>query len=251
MTERFVMTREVLVDGGHSPHLQEAVEAGIVTPTPEDEREASRVRHLAAHPGHEDLFVFGFGSLMWNPACHVAGYHRALVRGWHRRFNLWTHIGRGNADFPGLALGLEPGGSVRGMALRIEAEKIESETRILWRREMLAGAYVPVWVRAELDGRVVPAVSFAINRAYVRYGNRIPFAVQARHIGCAEGPLGPCIEYLENTVSVLDSIGQTRGAMHDLLKVARQVRQRFHLECRRDQNMCEDASSERSERQHD
>ena len=237
MTERFVITREVLAHGGLSPHFQEAVDAGIVTLTPEDEREASRARHLAAHPDHEDLYVFGFGSLMWNPACRVAEYHRALVRGWHRRFNLWTHMGRGSADFPGLALGLEPGGSVRGMALRIEAERIESETRILWRREMLAGAYVPVWVSAKLDDRVVPAVSFAINRAYVRYGNRIPFSVQARHIGCAEGPLGPCIEYLENTVSVLDSIGQTGGAMHDLLEAARQMRQSFHLECRQDQHV--------------
>lgn len=224
MKDRFVITREALVGGALSPHLEDAVEAGLVSVTPENEREADRARHLACHPDHEDLFVFGFGSLMWNPALDVTGCHPARVRGWHRRFNLWTHIGRGTDEFPGLTLGLEAGGSVWGMALRIEAAKIESETRILWRREMLAGAYVPLWVRAELRDKVVPAVSFAINRAYPRYGHRVPFAVQARHIGRAEGPLGPCLDYLENTVSVLDSIGQTRGPMHDLLQAARKER---------------------------
>ena len=224
MTGRFVITRDALEHGGFSPHLQEAVDSGLVAVTPEDEREAGRLKHLSSHPGHEDLYVFGFGSLMWNPACDVAGCHPALVRGWHRRFNLWTHIGRGTADFPGLALGLEPGGSCRGMALRIEAPKVESETRVLWRREMLAGAYVPIWVRATLADRVVRAVSFAINRDYSRYGHRIPFAVQARHIGCAEGPLGPCIDYLENTVGSLEAMGRTRGPMHDLLVAARRER---------------------------
>ena len=224
MSDRFAITREVLMDERFSPPMQEAVDRGLVTPTPEDERERNRRDHLAIHPRSEDLYVFGFGSLMWNPAFEVAGWHPALVRGWCRRFNLWTHTGRGTAEFPGLTLGLEPGGSVRGMALRIRASEIDSETRLLWRREMFAGAYRPIWVSADLGDRTVPATSFAINRAYKRYGHAIPLAVQARHIALAEGPLGPCIDYLENTVSVLDTIGQTTGAMHTLLAAARKLR---------------------------
>ena len=224
MSERFAITREVLMDERFSPPMQEAVDQGLVTPTPEDERERNRRDHLAGHPRSEDLYVFGFGSLMWNPAFEVAGWHPAHVRGWHRRFNMWTHTGRGTADFPGLTLGLEPGGSVRGMALRIRAAEIDSETRLLWRREMFAGAYRPIWVNADLGDRTVPATSFAINRAYKRYGHAIPLAVQARHIALAEGPLGPCIDYLENTVRVLDTIGQTTGAMHTLAAAARKLR---------------------------
>ncbi len=224
MSERFAITREVLMDERFSPPMQEAVDQGLVTPTPEDERERNRRDHLAGHPQSEDLYVFGFGSLMWNPAFEVAGWHPAHVRGWHRRFNMWTHTGRGTADFPGLTLGLESGGSVKGMALRIRAAEIESETRLLWRREMFAGAYRPIWVNADLGDRTVPATSFAINRAYKRYGHAIPLAVQARHIALAEGPLGPCIDYLENTVRVLDTIGQTTGAMHTLLAAARKLR---------------------------
>ena len=224
MSERFEITRETLMDERVSPAMQKAVDQGLVTPTPEDEREQNRRDHLRRHPRSEDLHVFGFGSLMWNPAFEVAGSHPALVRGWHRRFNLWLSIGRGTPDFPGLSLGLEPGGSVRGIALRIAAGKIDSETRLLWRREMFAGAYRPIWVMADLGDRTVPAASFAIDRSYGRYGANIPLAVQARHIALAEGPLGPCIEYLENTVRVLDTIGQTSGAMHTLLDAARELR---------------------------
>ncbi|MDE0047766.1 MAG: gamma-glutamylcyclotransferase [bacterium] len=212
------------MDDRVSPPMQKAVEQGLVTPTPEDEREQNRRDHLRRHPPSDDLYVFGFGSLMWNPAFEVAGSHPALVRGWHRRFSLWLAIGRGTPDFPGLSLGLEPGGSVRGIALRIAAERIDSETRLLWRREMFAGAYRPIWVMADLGDRVVSATSFAINRAYERYGHAIPLDVQARHIALAEGPLGPCIDYLENTVRILDAIGQTSGTMHTLLDAALQIR---------------------------
>ena len=91
---------------------------------------------------------------------------------------------------------------------------------------MIAGAYIPIWVQADLGNRTVPAVSFAINPDYYRYGHRVPFNVQAHHIGCAEGPLGPCIEYLENTVTVLETMGLRRGPMHDLLKAAQKERRK-------------------------
>ncbi len=228
MSERFDLSREALASGELSPHLQAAHAAGLIRLLPDDEREANRRATLAGHPAGEDLHVFGFGSLMWNPACDVAESVPALVRGWSRRFNLWLHLGRGTAKFPGLSLGLEPGGSCRGLALRIEAAKIESETRLIWRREMLAGAYIPIWVGADLGGRTAPAISFAINPDYFRYARRVPFDVQARHIGRAEGPLGPCIEYLERTVETLERVGRRRGPMHDLLKAAREERRR-HL----------------------
>ena len=221
MSERFAITRQTLMEGRPSPAMQEAVDQGLVTPMPEEEREQSRWHHFRRHPRSEDLHVFAFGSLMWNPALEIAGRYPAHVKGWHRQFNLWTHTGRGTPEFPGLVLGLEPGGSVKGLALRIRAAAIETETRLLWRREMFAGAYRPIWVRADLGDRTVSAASFAVNCAYKRYGHAVPFAVQARHIGLAEGPLGPCIDYLENTVRILDSIGQTASAMHTLLAAAR------------------------------
>lgn len=229
MTQRFVLNREALASGQLSAHLQDAREKGLFTPLSDEERETNRLRTLESHPVGADLWVFGFGSLMWNPACHVEEMRSALVRGWHRRFNLWTPLGRGTQELPGVMLGLEPGGSCRGMVLRIAADKVDEETRLIWRREMLAGAYIPTWVKAELeDGTTVPAVTFAINPAYERYAGRLPFDVTVDHLGRAEGPMGACIEYLEKTVASLEEIGMRRGPMHDLLRAARRVRAR-HL----------------------
>ncbi len=229
MSQRFVISRETLASGELSPHLQAAQDAGVITLMSDEEREANRRAVLARHPAGADLWVFGFGSLMWNPACHVAEVRPARVNGWHRRFCLWTLLGRGSPDLPGVTLGLEPGGSCRGMALRIEAGRIAEETALIWRREMIAGAYRPILVTARLVDGPVPAISFAINPGYERYAGRVDPAILAHHLGCAEGPLGPCIEYLEKTVEVLDAIGQRRGPMHDLLALAHAA-QRTHRE---------------------
>jgi len=224
MTERFVLDRDLLASGRLSPHLQDAQDRGLIRLWTDEEREANRRAVLARHRESEDLFVFGFGSLMWNPACHVEESIPALVRGWHRRFNLWTHLGRGTAELPGLMLGLERGGSCRGLALRLAAHQADAETRLIWRREMLSGAYIPTWVAADLGGHRVPAITFAINPAYERYAGRLPVEVMVRHLGCAEGPMGPCLEYLERTVAALEAIGVRRGPMHDLMHAARRVR---------------------------
>ncbi len=222
--QRFELSREVLESGELSPHLKAAEDAGYIKILPEELREEQRRSFLADHPRDADLYIFGFGSLMWNPACRFAEILPARVRGWRRRFNLWTHLGRGTGDLPGLVLGLERGGSCLGSAIRIEAPLVESESRIIWRREMLANAYIPVWVRAELPEGTVWSVSFAINSAYERYADNVPFEIQARHIGCAEGPLGTSIEYLERTVEVLVAHGQKEGEMHRLLDAARKFR---------------------------
>lgn len=227
MSEKFTISRDLLASGQLSPHLQAAQDSGQIVLWSDEQREANRRATLADHPAGEDLYVFGFGSLMWNPACHVKEAIPALVRGWHRRFNLWTPLGRGTPDLPGVMLGLERGGSCRGMVLRIAADKIDEETSIIWRREMLAGAYIPTWVTADLGDRAERSVTFVINPAYERYAGRLEQEVLIHHLARAEGPMGACIEYLEKTVDSLDTIGHRRGPMHDLLREARQARRAY------------------------
>ena len=227
MSEKFVISRDLLASGQLSPHLQAAQDSGQIVLWSDAQREANRRVTLARHPAGEDLYIFGFGSLMWNPACHVKEAVPALVRGWHRRFNLWTPLGRGTPDLPGVMLGLERGGSCRGLALCIAADKVEEETCIIWRREMLAGAYIPTWVTADLGEHEVQAITFVINPTYERYAGRLEKKVLVHHLSRAEGPMGACIEYLERTVRALDAIGHRRGPMHDLLREARQARRSF------------------------
>jgi cation transport protein ChaC len=179
-------------------------------------REAARRETLAAHPHGEDLLVFGYGSLMWNPAVHHAERIPALLHGYHRKFCLWTPLGRGTPEQPGLMLALVPGGRCRGMAIRIAAEMIDSETEILWRREMLSGAYQARWVQVDTGAGHRRAITFVVNRKHPRYGGDIAPDEAVRAIACAEGRLGRCRDYLHNLVVHLDELGFADGPMHRL-----------------------------------
>ena len=89
--------------------IQRACDDGLITLMGDDERDATRHELLKSVTPGEPVWVFGYGSLMWNPDFPVAETRAALVRGWHRRFCLWTVLGRGTPERPGLMLGLEPG----------------------------------------------------------------------------------------------------------------------------------------------
>jgi hypothetical protein len=113
----------------------------------EAEIRASLDAMLRAPDPPRAIWVFAYGSLMWNPAFEFVEQRVGLVHGFHRRFCLWTHLGRGSPGAPGLMLALEPGGSCRGVVYRIAADAVATELEIIWRREMLSTSYVPRWVR--------------------------------------------------------------------------------------------------------
>jgi cation transport protein ChaC len=163
---------------------------------------------LAEAPGG-DVWVFADGSLIWNPCIHVAEMKRARLNGFHRRFCLWTHLGRGSPDCPGLMLGLMPGGACVGVALRVERAIAAAEFEILFRREMVSGSYDPRWVTVQIEGvkKPVKALCFLMNRAHERYAGRLTDAAVADAIAKAAGPLGACREYLDHTVAALEALG--------------------------------------------
>lgn len=174
----------------------------------DEEHRASIAATLAKRPdGAGDVWVFGYGSLIWNPTIHTVERRRAEVRGYHRRFCLWTHLGRGTMDCPGLTLGLERGGSCSGVVYRIAAAEAEHELLLLWHREMLTGAYEPRWVRAATPEGPVSAVAFCINANHPRYAGKLPENKVAAVIASAEGALGPCCHYLFSTVQHLRDLG--------------------------------------------
>ncbi|GAN78903.1 gamma-glutamylcyclotransferase [Acidocella aminolytica] len=168
---------------------------------------------LAAHPADEDLWVFGYGSLIWNPAFHFKEQRCALLRGWHRRFCLKLMIGRGTPETPGVMLALDHGGACRGVAFRIGAEQIREELWLLWQREMYGGAYNVRWVWLEAGGNRVRAVTFVINRRHPRYIKQLSIEQTASLIASGRGDLGTCREYFENTVSHLRELGVRDAAL--------------------------------------
>nr|WP_295738946.1 gamma-glutamylcyclotransferase [uncultured Acidocella sp.] len=168
---------------------------------------------LAAHPADEDLWVFGYGSLIWNPAFDYEAKSCALLRGWHRRFCLRMFIGRGTPETPGVMLALDRGGACRGVAFRIAAEKIRQELWLLWQREMYGGAYNARWVRLEVGGKPVRAITFVINPDHPRYIKELSVEQTAALIASGRGDLGTCREYFENTVEHLRALGVKDAAL--------------------------------------
>lgn len=201
-----VLTRESILDGSIREYILGNPELRRLV-LPDAERSASLRATLDEAPAKGDVWVFGYGSLIWNPAFHFVEKRTARIHGYHRRFCLWTQLGRGSAENPGLMLGLENGGACRGVIFRIAEQAVATELDILWRREMFTGAYCPTWVTARSGGESFAAITFVINRKTGRYAGRLSDDTVARHIATATGPMGACSEYLFETVRHLTELG--------------------------------------------
>ena len=171
------------------------------------EIEADLDATLAHHDPAADAWLFGYGSLMWNPAIHFLDRRAATVRGWHRRYCLWLEMGRGTPANPGLMLALDRGGSCGGALFRIAASEARSELLLAWRRELFTGAYRSRWVTAMTPTGPVRAMTFVVNRAHPRYTARLDEALVAERIASASGTLGSCRTYLLETLDALHALG--------------------------------------------
>jgi len=162
---------------------------------------------LEARGADEDCWVFGYGSLVWNPLFHFEEKRVVTTHGYHRSFCLWSRINRGTLDRPGLVLGLDRGGRCRGVAYRIAPDRIENELRLVWRREMLLGAYLPRWVKVSDGETQFRAITFIINRAGPAYAGRLPTETILDRLTTCHGRMGPGIDYLLHTVDALRTCG--------------------------------------------
>lgn len=199
------LSRKDLENDGLRAHFAGSYPATQVL-TPE-QLECSIDGMLATHPPGKDLWLFGYGSLIWNPCLDFAERKVVRVHGHHRSFCVWSHMGRGTRDHPGLVLGLDGGGSCHGVAFRIEAAKVRAELRLVWRREMVVGSYCPRWVRADaLDG-TFSAIAFVVNRDHPSYAGKLPIENVARILASARGHLGTPADYLRSTVQGLRDHG--------------------------------------------
>jgi cation transport protein ChaC len=200
------LTRESLRDGSLIAAARRRAPPG--TPIRSDaEIEACLTAILAGNPAGQDVWVFGYGSLMWNPAMHFAEQRGGRVRGWHRSYCLWLHMGRGSVENPGLMLALDRGGSAAGALFRIPAAEADHELMSPFRRELFTGAYDARWVRVESAGGPVRAVTFVVNRQHPFYAGRLDAGTIARHLAVATGSLGSCVDYLRHTRVALDALG--------------------------------------------
>jgi cation transport protein ChaC len=165
-----------------------------------------------------DIWVFGYGSLMWNPLFEYAESRSAHLQGFQRRFCLWSVAGRGTADQPGLVLGLDHGGSCAGTAFRLQAAHARTDLRLLWRREMAIAAYCPRWVEIQMmpGGKPQQALTFLVNRTHPSFAENLPPEQVARILATARGYLGSSAEYLLNTLAALKALQLQDDYLSDL-----------------------------------
>jgi cation transport protein ChaC len=164
------------------------------------EQEASLREILDRHEPGADVWLFGYGSLVWNPLVHYEERRVARLHGFHRSFCLWSHVNRGSLQRPGLVLGLDAGGSCRGVAYRIAAYHAADELRLLWRREMVLGAYCPRWTKVDTGNETFQAIAFFVNRQHANYARKLPLETVIKTLVSARGQLGTPAEYLIETV---------------------------------------------------
>lgn len=200
------LTRESLLDGSlhASVRAQLGPDARLMT---DEQRHQQVLDMLSRAPRARRVWVFAFGSLIWNPAFHFAERRTARVHGFHRQFCLRMQAGRGSPERPGLMLSLEAGGSCVGVAYRLAPGTEVTELDVLWRREMINHAYRPVWSIAYTPQGPEHAIAFTVNRTHDRYAPGLDDDTVAGLLATGAGALGRCCDYLFDTVEHLRTLG--------------------------------------------
>ena len=156
----------------------------------------------------EDLWVFGYGSLMWQPGFPYRERRHALLRGYHRALCVLSHVHRGTPEQPGLVLGLDRGGSCHGVAFRVAAEDVEETIAYLRAREQVTGVYLERRVSVQLaGGGTVDALVYVVDRGHGQYAGPIAEAEVLRLVRQGRGVSGANPDYVRSTHEHLTEMG--------------------------------------------
>jgi cation transport protein ChaC len=158
----------------------------------------------ALRGGGEPVWMFAYGSLLWDAELRDAATEPALVHGYHRSFCLYSYDYRGTAANPGLTLGLDRGGSCRGAVLRLQRDALDR----IWRLEMSGRlVYTARLLRVQTANGARQALAFTALRTCPDYAGRVPLDQAARMIFGAAGRRGTCRDYFEKTLRHLEQLG--------------------------------------------
>ncbi len=156
----------------------------------------------------DDLWVFGYGSLMWRPGFVFEEQQLAVVRGYHRALCVYSHVHRGTPERPGLVLGLDRGGSCKGLAFRVRAAETEATVAYLRGREQVTMVYREIVLNATLaDGRRVKALSYAVDRRHGQYAGTLDLPALERFVAQGVGASGANPDYVRNTYAHMTGLG--------------------------------------------
>jgi cation transport protein ChaC len=176
-----------------------------------------------------DLWVFGYGSLMWRPGFDFIARVPARLVGEHRALCVFSFDHRGTPEKPGLVLGLDRGGACRGIAFRVAAGLRERTIAYLRAREQTTNVYREVMRSVWLDNEPrqrVSALTYVADRGHVQYAGRMPLADQLRHVLHGHGRSGNNRDYVLSTVKAIEAEGFRDGPLHQLALMLHDARPR-------------------------
>lgn len=182
----------------------------------------------------EDLWVFGYGSLIWRPGFDFVERRDARLIGAHRALCIYSHVHRGTPEKPGLVLGLDLGGACRGVAYRVAQQNRAKVIDYLRGREQVTSVYREAMRSVILLGdneRRVSALCYMIDRGHVQYAGRLDLATQLHLVRQGHGQSGPNREYVLSTVQALENLGLRDRDLHLLaekLKGAQDIKHDAH-----------------------
>lgn len=172
---------------------------------------------------HASLWIFGYGSLMWDPGFPYVRWAPALIHGYHRAMCISSSRWRGTPERPGLVLGLDRGGACRGIAFQVAADDAVFALRELWAREMRRRIYLPRLLRARLPDKTVQALAFVADPQHAEYSGHLTLEQTAERIANCCGARGPNLEYLVRTIEHLAELGVRDHYLSRLLDAARRT----------------------------
>lgn len=171
-----------------------------------------------------DLWVFGYGSLMWAPDFRYAERKTGLVHGYHRALCILSNRYRGTPDKPGLVMGLCRGGSCWGMAYRVHAAAAKEVLDTLWQREMLNRVYMPKFVPVSVGGsQRVHALAFVADTEHRQFVRELDINGRARLVAQGVGQRGACVDYIRNTLEHMRELGVRDPHLSRVLEAAKSL----------------------------
>ncbi|MCY1205701.1 Glutathione-specific gamma-glutamylcyclotransferase [compost metagenome] len=213
------LTRKDLVDGSIRSRLAMPADLSWTDAALEQSLNATLNARLAG-----SIWVFAYGSLIWNPLIAFDEHRTATLEGWRRSFCIRSISARGTPEQPGRVLGLEPGGNTQGVAYRLPDDQALNELRLLWAREMCSGVYRPIWNPLVLEnGEKVQAIVFAANTEQALYEADASVPTVARLAAKAAGVFGSNADYILG----LDTALADRGISDQYVSQIAQSMRRF------------------------
>jgi cation transport protein ChaC len=183
--------------------------------------EPSHEALLKHWPRSQDLWIFGYASLIWRPEFDILEQHLTKVQGWHRALKMWSRLNRGTPECPGLVFALLSGGSCQGMVFRTPAQKVTQTIDQLWFREMPNNVYTTRWLQCPTPQGPVNALAFTLPRSSPSYTGTLSPEQYQDIFRNATGRYGTTLDYAQETLNSLKQHGIHDKALEALLQFAK------------------------------